>query len=460
MARIVELPQLSPTMEEGVITRWAKKKGEHVSRGDTIAEVETDKANMDFVAEEDGFLLEQLVNEGDTVKLGAPVAVVGKPEEDIALLLEQARARIVSSAEGAEASRPAAIQPTAREPAPTTPPPSAVTTEQPPEAAAPEIAPPGPGLPKPVPPEAAVSEATQPPRAARRILASPLARTLAAEHGIDLGTLKGTGPDGRVVERDVRAAIDSRRAPMPAPAPAPRSTPMTPPEAHVEEFTDRTLSPMRKTIARRLLAAKQEIPHFYLSLDCNAGALMRFYDSLQGQSGANISLNDVFVKIAALGLRQVPELNVSFLGDRIRSHGHVNIGVAVAVEDGLTTVVVHDADIKGLAAIASTTRDLVARARSRRLASEEMTGSTFTVSNLGMYGIDSFYAVVNPPEAAILAVGAVRKAPAIDANGQVIAGQRVGLTLSCDHRAVDGAAGSRYLGVVAAFVAKPVMLAL
>jgi pyruvate dehydrogenase E2 component (dihydrolipoamide acetyltransferase) len=306
--------------------------------------------------------------------------------------------------------------------------------------------------------------APQSPPKGSAILASPLAKTLAAEHGVDLRSVRGTGPGGRIVERDVRAAMEAGPAAPPAAAAAPASRPAPPPApvvAEGEEFTDKSLSLMRKTIARRLLEAKQTIPHFYLTSDCDAGPVMAFRAGLNkivGDDG-KITINDLVVKAAALALRRVPAANASFLGDRIRYHGRVHMGVAVSIEDGLITPVVRDADTKGIRALAAEIRDLTTRARARKLAPEEMTGSTLTVSNLGMFGIDHFEAVINPPEAAILAVGAVRKQPVV-VDDKLAVGERMALTLSCDHRVVDGVLGAKLLAALVAILENPAALAL
>jgi pyruvate dehydrogenase E2 component (dihydrolipoamide acetyltransferase) len=452
MAQIIGLPKLSPTMEEGVLAKWHKKEGDKVSPGDVIAEVETDKANMDFPLEDEGTLLKLLVKEGDTVKLGAPVAILGEAGEDISgVKVPEATA----PPPGPERSVEAPAQKSEEQGA--TGDRQAATGDR--RAPEPEAAPP------PRPP--GDGKAT--------ILASPIAKSLAAEHGIDLRKIRGSGPGGRIVERDVKAVLET-----PAPAPAARSflpaagEPMpvamrapapvkapAPVVAEGEEFTDKSLSLMRKTIARRLTESKQTVPHFYLTSDCDAGPLMGFRAGLNKviPEEEKISVNDLIVKACALALRQVPAANASFLGDRIRYHGRVHIGVAVAIEDGLITPVVFDCDRKGLRQISAEIRDLAARARNKKVTPEEMTGGTFTVSNLGMYGIDHFEAVINPPEGALLAVGAVRKKPVV-VGEKIEIGQRMALTMSCDHRVVDGALGARLMQALVAILENPAALAL
>jgi pyruvate dehydrogenase E2 component (dihydrolipoamide acetyltransferase) len=305
-----------------------------------------------------------------------------------------------------------------------------------------------------------------------RLLASPLAKTLAAEHGIDLRSVRGSGPGGRIVERDIEALIGgggngagaaqaaaAEAGPQPAARPAGKPAPAPAPSG---QDVDKPLSMMRKTIAKRLVEAKSTIPHFYLTGDCDAAPLLAFRSVLNGITGedAKISVNDLIVKAAAVTLRRVPAVNAAFLGDKIRQFGSVHIGVAVSVEDGLITPVVRDTDKKGLAAISAEIKDLAARARVKKLAPEEMTGSTFTVSNLGMFGLDHFQAIINPPEAVILAVGAVRKQPVVAPDGSIVAGQRMALTLSCDHRVVDGALGARFLAELVKVLEQPASLSL
>jgi pyruvate dehydrogenase E2 component (dihydrolipoamide acetyltransferase) len=461
MAQIIGLPKLSPTMEEGVLAKWHKKEGDKVSPGDIIAEVETDKANMDFPLEDEGTLLKLLVKEGDTVKLGAPVAILGESGEDTAELEKQAAEGKVdgsAGATGAEASKEAPAQ---KEPA---------------------IAEGETGKPDDQPAtgngQQATGDRSMPERGERPaggILASPIAKTLAAEHGIDLRGVKGSGPGGRIVERDVRARMEAPPAPAarsflptgPEPVPQamqapPRRAPAPPPlVAEGEEFTDKSLSMMRKTIAKRLTESKQTVPHFYLTSDCDAGPLMAFRAGLNKlvEEDEKISVNDLIVKAAAIALRRVPAANASFLGDRIRYHGRVHVGVAVAIEDGLLTPVVFDCDRKGIRQISAEIRDLAGRAKNKKVTPEEMTGGTFTVSNLGMYGIDHFEAVINPPEGALLAVGAVKKVPVVE-DDRIEIGQRMALTLSCDHRVVDGALGARLLQALVVVLENPAALAL
>jgi pyruvate dehydrogenase E2 component (dihydrolipoamide acetyltransferase) len=413
MATLIRMPQLSPTMEEGVLRKWTKKEGDKISPGDMIAEVETDKANMDFVLEDEGVLLKLIVKEGDTVKLGEPVAVIGDAGED----------------------------------------PSSVMSDT----AAPAKAPPAPERePEPRPSPKAEPPKTEPPKAEPkgngRILASPFARKLAREKGIDLQDVTGTGPHGRIIARDLAKAPVATKAPAAA-------------RAQIVVSREDALVPhsqMRKTIAKRLVEAKQSIPHIYLTGEATVDRLMDLRAQLNeiGQ-GVKISVNDLVVKAMALALRAVPDANASFSSDGIVKHGRVDVGVAVSLPDGLITPVVRDADVKSISQLSQEVKALAERARNKKLKPEEYTGGTATVSNLGMYGVKQFEAIINPPESVILAVGVTEKRPVVvEKNGrdEVTIAQRMMLTLSCDHRTVDGVLGAQLLAKVVEYLEKPIAL--
>ena len=476
MAQIIGLPKLSPTMEEGVLVRWTKKEGDKVSPGDLIAEVETDKANMDFNIEDEGVLLKFLVKEGDTVKLGAPVMILGKAGEDISALVSQA-----SAGDAAPAPKPA---PAGERTAP--------TTKPPPVAAAPG------GKPAAVPmqkPAAVTAPPTEKPASAKpvakaaasngggRVLASPLAKSMAIDLGIDLRNVTGTGPGGRIVERDVKAASGGPEVGNGRASEAEAQAPETEAEAEADsakqtqaiavrtprqmapdadgDYTDVPASNMRKRIAARLTEAKRDIPHFYLQRQVDAAPLLGFrgrLNDLLGDKG-KVSVNDLVVKATALALRRVPDCNAAWVDDAIRKFHQVHIGIAVAIEDGLVTPVVRNADQKGIGSIAAEVRDLAERAKHKGLKGHEITGSTFTISNLGMFGIERFTAILNPPEAGILAVGAVMDAPVVK-DGAVVAGKRMTVSMSCDHRVIDGALGAKWLQAFAELIEKPESLAL
>ncbi len=461
MAQILGLPKLSPTMDEGILVRWTKKQGDKVSPGDLIAEVETDKANMDFNVEDEGVLLELLVKEGETVKLGAPVAILGKAGEDVSALIAQAKG---AAAPAKDASKSAA-QPVAKAPVK-----GGEQPEQDAEQAkgsAPNVArtPTKTGTPPPPATAAAPAPTTNGP-----LLASPLAKSLAIELGIDLRKLAGSGPGGRIVERDVRAATAQHAEAQPESEPE-SDTKQTQviavrmPRQMVTEgagdYTDVPASNMRKRIAQRLTDAKRDVPHFYLQRAIDAAPMLGFrarLNELLGDRG-KVSVNDLVVKAVALALRRVPECNASWEGDAIRRYHHVHVGIAVAIDDGLVTPVVRDADQKGIGAIAAEVRDLAERAKHKGLKAHEITGSTFTVSNLGMFGIERFTAILNPPEAGILAIGAVLDVPVVQ-GGQVVAGKRMTVSMSCDHRVIDGALGARWLVAFADLIEHPESLAL
>jgi pyruvate dehydrogenase E2 component (dihydrolipoamide acetyltransferase) len=470
MAQIIGLPKLSPTMEEGVLVRWVKKEGDSVSPGDLVAEVETDKANMDFNIEDDGTLLKLLVKEGDTVKLGAPVAILGNPGEDVAALVAQA----AGGGGGNGAAKAEAKAPEAKA-APEAPAAKAAPAAQ---AAKPAPAPAA---------KAAPAKAAAPAKPGS-LLASPLAKSLAIELGVDLRTVTGSGPGGRIVERDVRdaaggggaapdaeAATEAEAAPAPAKTAAPaakaespstaiavRGTTSRAPVATSDaDFEDHPASNMRKRIAARLTEAKRDVPHFYLMRQLDAAPLLAFREKLNALLGdkGKVSVNDLIIKAVALALDRVPECNAAWHEDSIRRFHRVHVGVAVAIEDGLVTPVVFDADKKGIGAIAAEVKDLATRAKNRQLKGHEITGSTFTVSNLGMFGIERFTAILNPPEAGILAIGGVMDVPVVK-DGQVVPGKRLTVTMSCDHRVIDGALGAKYLVQLADLVEHPESLAL
>jgi pyruvate dehydrogenase E2 component (dihydrolipoamide acetyltransferase) len=458
MAQILGLPKLSPTMEEGVLVRWTKKEGDKVSPGDLIAEVETDKANMDFNVEDEGVLLKFLVKAGETVKLGAPVAIIGKAGEDVSALVAQAgqpaaapSPKTADKDEGKE--KPAPKQET--KPAPkqeAKPEPKAAPKQEAKKTPAPTPAPTGNG----------------------KLLASPLAKTMAIELGIDLRTLTGTGPGGRIVERDVKAAADGG-ATKPAESPDEHEQETRPVakaetaiavrtprrEDHDGDFEDVATSNMRKRIAQRLTEASRDIPQFYLMRTLDVAPLLGFRERLNTLLGdrGKVSVNDLVIKAVALALRRVPDCNASWEGDAIRHYHRVHIGVAVAIEDGLVTPVIRDADQKGIGSIAAEVRDLADRAKKRQLKGPEITGSTFTVSNLGMFGIERFTAILNPPEAGILAIGGTIDTPVVQ-NGQVVAGKRLTVTMTCDHRVIDGALGAKWLAAFVDLLEHPESLAL
>ena len=423
MAKIIGLPKLSPTMEEGTLVSWTKQEGDAVEVDDLLAEVETDKATMEFRSFDKGVLLKILVPEGETLEPDVPVAIIGKAGEDIAELLAQVEAG-ASAAAGGGADEGAGAEPDAKaadkaEPA---------TPAEPTKESA------------PAPKEAAAPTG--------RILSSPLVRRMARERDIDLRQVQGTGPHGRIIKRD----IEGYEGPTGV---AVATGERLPPKAV-------KASSMRRTIARRLTESTQTIPHFYLTIDVDIGPLMDARKAMNVEleaDGRKVSLNDLIIKATAMTLRRHPEINVSWMDKEVLYHQVVDISVAVAVEDGLMTPVVRDADRKGVAQIADEVRDLAARARDRKLAPEDMSNGTFSISNLGMFGIEEFTAVINPPEAAIMAVGTIREEPIIE-EGELGVGRRMRFTMSCDHRAIDGATGAKFLASLKRTLESPMTMLL
>ncbi len=444
MAVRVLMPKGSDTMTEGKVLKWLKREGEAVSDGDAIVEIETDKVDMEVEAAGAGVLRKVLVEEGKTVPVGELLAVIAKLEEDIGALLKDAGP-----------ARPAASPPAP----PASPPAEAPALER----VAASEGPVAVGAPAPPTPATPVA-ATQPARAPGRILASPLARRLAKESGIDLARVAGSGPGGRIVREDVER-VAARPAPRVASAP-PRAAALVarPAAAPVApggpDFRDEPLTSMRKTIATRLAQSLGPIPHFYLTLEVDMRGAKELRESANMlDPELKLTYNDIIVKACAAALRLHPEVNASFQSEAIRYHNRIHIGMAVAVDEGgLITPVVRDCDRKTLQAISHEAKDLIARARLRKLRPDEYTGSTFSVSNLGMMGIDEFSAVINPPESAILAVGAVAEKPVV-VDGRIEIGHRCRMTLSCDHRIVDGATGAKFLQTLKKILETPVYLA-
>jgi pyruvate dehydrogenase E2 component (dihydrolipoamide acetyltransferase) len=438
MATIVGLPKLSPTMEEGTLARWVKKEGDELAVDDLVAEIETDKATMEWRALDKGVLLKILVPEGTTLKPDQPVAIVGARGEDVTALIAQTRAGGGSAPDSASASGSGSGTASA----------SGSGTASTSGSAA----------------GSAPGSGSTP---GGRVVASPLVRRLAREHDIDLRTVRGTGPNGRIIKRDLEGIPTSAAAPT-ASASAPVSTATytfgagAPGTAERQPPVRQAVTQMRKTIARRLTESKQTVPHFYLTIDVDAQPLLdaraAIHAQLEGVEGApKVSVNDLLVKACAIALRRVPECNASFLGAEVLLHQVVDISVAVAVPDGLVTPVVRDADKKGVLAISAEVKDLAKRARDKKLKPEEMQNGTFSISNLGMFGIEDFAAVINPPEGAILAVGTIRD-EAVVKDGAVVPGKRMRMTLSCDHRVVDGAVGARFLAALKKLLEAPVTM--
>ncbi|HEU4989548.1 MAG TPA: dihydrolipoamide acetyltransferase family protein [Gemmatimonadaceae bacterium] len=422
MATKVFMEALSPTMEEGRLVKWLKNEGDAVKSGDALAEVETDKAIMELVARGDGVLRKRLANEGDAKPVGALVGVIAAADENIDSLIA-----------GAGAPAPAA--------APAAAPASAPAPAAAPVAAAPAVAP----QPTTAPEPPAGGDGSM-----RR--SSPLARRLARENGLDLGLIQGSGPAGRIVKRDVDAALAGGAARAAAQgAAAPRA-------ATEGDYRDVALTQIRKTIAKRLAESIGPVPTFYLTAEYDLERVAEMRTAMAQMGDAfKVSFNDIILKAVATALTQHPECNAHWMGDRIRYFNRVHLGMAVAIEDGLITPVIFDADGKSLREISAESRDLAKRARDRKLQPQEYTGSTFSVSNLGMFGIDQFTAIINPPEAGILAVGGIEE-KAVVRDGAVEVRKRLRVTMSCDHRVIDGATGAKFLQTLRRMIENPLML--
>jgi len=450
MATKVVMAQLSPTMEEGKLLEWKVSEGDRVEASDLLAEIETDKANMDIEAMGGGVVLKLLVQAGATVPVGALIGIIGEEGEDIAGLLAEAEAA-ASGASAAEAAPAEEAPPAAEEsvvpPAPsTTPEPAPDLTAAPATAVTRAVAEPG---------HSHVAESS----VTGAVKASPVARRMADEAGLRVADIRGSGPGGRVVKRDVEAAIAA--GPAAAPAVAMETLGRVLP-AGPQRLVDETVEPsqMRKAIARRLVTSIGPVPHFFLTTEVDMGRVLELRKSMNSRlEGAKIGVNDILIKTAAEALVRHPEVNVSWEGEAIRRHGTVDIGVAVAIEDGLITPVVRHADRKGLLQISREAAELIDRARAKRLAPEEYQGATFSVSNLGMFDIDQFTAIINPPEAAILAVGSTTEKVVV-VDGEMVIRQRMRVTMSCDHRVVDGATGARFLQTFKAMLENPLELVL
>jgi pyruvate dehydrogenase E2 component (dihydrolipoamide acetyltransferase) len=448
MATKVYMEALSPTMEEGRLVSWHKAEGDPVKSGDVIAEVETDKAVMELVARGDGVLRARLLAEGETAPVGQLVGIIAEPAEDIAALIassapKPAPAAAAAATPAATSSAPSAPAPAAAAPAST--PPSAPSAPAPAPAAkaAPPAAP------------AAAPAKPAPSQNGGRVRSSPLARRVASERGVELAAIAGSGPNGRIIKRDVESAVAAPPAAARQSAPAVERPRVVPAEG---DFHDVSLTQIRKTIAKRLAESIGPVPTFYLTADYDVERMaeMRTAMAAEGEE-FKVSFNDILLKAVATALAQHPEVNAHWLGDRIRYFNRVHIGIAVAIDEGLITPVLFGAEDKSLRQIAEETRALAARARARKLAPNEYTGSTFSVSNLGMFGIEQFTAIINPPEAGILAAGAVEPRPVV-VDGAVVIRRRMRVTMSCDHRVIDGATGARFLQTLRRLVENPLML--
>jgi pyruvate dehydrogenase E2 component (dihydrolipoamide acetyltransferase) len=437
MATTVIMPKLSPTMEEGQLARWLKKEGDSVTSGEPLAEVDTDKATMEMQALTSGVLRKILINEGESAPLGQVIAIVGTADEDISDLLAKAAA-----APTAVKSTPPVEKADAAPPADTSAPVAAKAKEEVAATATTPVVPSAEGNGK----QGEVTAVSS----TGRLIVSPLAARMAAEAGVDLRSLSGSGPGGRIIKRDIEAAIAPKLRAVPSP--------QSPTLAGASPFHDEPASEMRKVIARRLVSSIGPVPHFFLTSEIEmdrAVEMRRDINKLDPE--LKLSINDLIIKVAAAALTQHPAVNASFQEKVIRYYERADIGVAVAIEDGLITPIIRSADRKSLSEIAAEVRDLADRARVRKLRPEEYTGATFSISNLGMLGIDEFTAVINPPEGAILAVGAVTPKPVVRDN-EIVIRQMMRVTMSCDHRVIDGATGAKFLQTFKRILENPLYL--
>src|SRR5437763_4080822 len=436
MATQVVMPKLSPTMEEGQLTRWLKKEGDRVAMGEPLAEVDTDKATMEMQALSNGVLRKILINEGESAPLGQPIAIIGEPDEDISELLKATAAPKPDKAAEAPQKMPES------DAAP------AVEVEAK-EAETPE-------------PTQSISSDGQKARSDGRVLISPIAARMASEAGIDFKAVQGSGPGGRIVKRDIESAIsDQKKTAATKPAVGRISIPRPAREGVVygpSAYRDEPVSEMRRTIARRLVTSLGPVPHFFLTIEIDMERAADMRHSLNElYPDLKLSINDLIIKVVAVSLIQHPEVNASFQDKTMRYYDHADIGVAVATENGLITPIVRAAELKSLTEIATEVRELAGRARARKLKPEEYLGATFSISNLRMFGIEEFTAVITPPEAAILAVGAMAPKPVVR-DGEIVARQTMRVTMSCDHRVIDGATGAKFLQTFKQIMENPLYL--
>ena len=428
MADVIRMPRMSDTMVEGNIVGWLKEEGETVESGDTLAEVETDKATMELDSYSDGILLHIAIKEG-AVPINGIIAVIGEEGEDWKAAIAEDEKKNGNDAVAAPSEAPANdIEKTAE--------PINIDIVDTPSAAA-----------------------------DTRIKASPLAKSMAKEAGINIAQIQGTGDNGRIVKKDVEAFLQGGGVATPSPAPARQVEQKAAPAVQSfvaqgggdDNYEDAPISQMRKVIARRLGESKFSSPHFYLTVEIDMGKTIKSRKQINEISPVKISFNDIIVKACAVALRQHPQVNSSWLGDKIRWNKNINIGVAVGIDEGLLVPVIRHADMKSLSQISSETRELAGRARERKLQPDEMSGNTFTISNLGMFGIEEFTAIINPPDACILAVGSIVQKPVVK-DGELVVGNMMKVTLSSDHRIVDGVVGAKFLQTLRGILEEPIRL--
>jgi pyruvate dehydrogenase E2 component (dihydrolipoamide acetyltransferase) len=438
MAEIVKMPKLSDTMTEGVVAEWHKKVGDQVKSGDLLADIETDKATMEFESFQEGTLLYIGVEKGKTAPVDAILAILGKEGEDISALIgggeKKEESETKKESPAPEPKQDEAKNGEAEKKETET---AEKVETKPKEEAKPSAEKTAP-VPQP-PPTPSPSNSFQIPLG-KQSKASPLARKMAKERNINVGFIRGTGDDGRVIKRDIENYTGASQEVV-----------------NVESFTEEPVSQMRKTIAKRLVESKFSAPHFYLTMNINMDEMVNARESINAVTQIKISYNDLIIKAVAAAIRKSPKVNVSWRGDKMRYNKHIHIGMAVAVEDGLLVPVIKFADTKTLSQIAAESKNFAQKAKDKKLQPADWEGNTFTISNLGMYGIEEFTGIINPPDACILAVGAIREC-AVVKDGAIVPGNEMKVTLSCDHRAVDGATGSAFLQIFKFFMENPVIL--
>jgi pyruvate dehydrogenase E2 component (dihydrolipoamide acetyltransferase) len=436
MAEKFLMPKLSPTMEEGQIARWVKNEGDDFEANETLAEVDTDKATMEMTALSGGTLLKILKGEGETAALGEPIAIVGKKGEDITTLLKEV------SSNGAQAAKAM----TDDQPAP------AVTVESPAEMQQEQTA-----VPTMAPASASAQTNRKTMAAGGRLLVSPIAARMAADNGIDLKTLAGTGPNGRIIKRDIETALSGKASAVTTERLLPTYSPST--VAGAAQFHDEATSQIRRIIASRLAESIGPVPTFYLTVEIEMEEALALRKQINDAASENekISVNDIIVKAAAMALMKHPFVNASYQDKNIRFYNQADIGVAVAIDEGLITPVIRGANLKGFRQISAEIRDLAAKAREKKLQPEQYTGATFSISNLGMFGIKEFTAIINPPESGILAIGGAIPTPVVR-EGEIVVRSIMQVTMSCDHRIVDGATGAKFLQTFKQMLEQPAMM--
>ncbi len=454
MATIIEMPKLSDTMTAGTLVKWLKNEGDAISVGDMLAEVETDKATMELESFEEGVLLKRLVGDGAEVPVGSPVAAIGEKGEkfDESSVKSETPAKDSDKDSKDSDRKQKDEQPSEKESKESDEKGKKETSEK--ESSSEEAA-------------SADQDEGDAEESSKRVKISPLARKLAREHGLPVESLKGSGPGGRIVKADVLAAVEKGGVKTDKPpAPSPEASLPAVSGGAIAEARDIPVSNMRGTIARRLLESKTQIPHYYLEAEVDAGPLLKVRAAINAslkdvppeKGGAKLSVNDFVMKACAEALRRVPAVNASWEGSSIKQHPAAHVSFAVAIEDGLITPVIFNAHAKTLRHISAETKALAAKAKAKKLKPEEFSGGTFCVSNLGMFGIDRFSAIINPPNAAILAVGGTRKIPVVNARDEIEIGHRMVLTLSCDHRVVDGAMGAEFLSALRELLENPALM--